>query len=94
MEQNEERSGDSPSSVHQYPDPDSAAYFTNYPWIVDDDDYVPAALQQSSVVSYEEEDDDEQGREPYEWQESGELDFLEQDITHSRNYLPSINFSR
>ncbi|KAL9098728.1 MAG: hypothetical protein Q9163_005663 [Psora crenata] len=35
-------------SVHQYPDPDSVAYATNYPWWGDDEGYVPLVLQRSS----------------------------------------------
>ena len=32
--------GFSPARLHEYPDPDAAAYITRYPW-ARDDDYVP-----------------------------------------------------
>lgn len=44
MEQADDSNHDWWSPAHEYPDPDSAAYITKYPWFGEEHDYVPPPL--------------------------------------------------
>ncbi|KAL9125829.1 MAG: hypothetical protein Q9217_005026 [Psora testacea] len=94
MEQLEGQNEYSQPSGHQYPDPDSAAYATSYPWVGDDDGYVPAAFQQSSFASFREDLNTGQGRETNERRSSGHFNTSQWDATHELGYVSSDNLLR